>query len=163
MRGCLGTKPTGYTPCELRLNHARGVYIIRFLLGYLAKIEYITNTKCCISSSRRRCTLKRDDMLAIGEMICRLRRMIYQVCDLDKKITASEEAVICWWSKLNENRTDYSICFMRPNAKLNRTEWTLFIFAQFVYDKTTAFLEQKNLLNKLRCEELLCLQDRNTL
>ena len=36
-------------------------------------------------------TLKRDDMLAIGEMICRLRRMIYQVCDLDKKITASKK------------------------------------------------------------------------
>ena len=50
-------------------------------------------------------TPKRDDMLAIGEMICRLRRMIYQVCDLDKKITASFKAVIFWWSKLNESRT----------------------------------------------------------
>ena len=45
----------------------------------------IINASYCISSSRRRYTLARDDMLAIGEMICRLRRMIYQVCDLDKQ------------------------------------------------------------------------------
>ena len=85
------TGPTGYAPYELdfvghgvsciasrcahgaicaRLrkveplysNHASGVYIIRFLRGYLVKSEYITNTKCCISSSRRRYTLKRDEI-----------------------------------------------------------------------------------------------------
>ena len=44
------------------LNHGKAVDIIRFLRGYLAKSEYITNTKCCISSSRRRYTLTRDEI-----------------------------------------------------------------------------------------------------
>ena len=39
-----------------RPNHAEGVYIIRNLL------RYITNTKCCISSSRREYTLARDEI-----------------------------------------------------------------------------------------------------
>ena len=37
-------------------NHAEGVYIIRNLL------RYIINTECCISSSRRKYTLARDEI-----------------------------------------------------------------------------------------------------
>ena len=63
-------------------NHARGVYIIK--------------TEFCISSTQRvvyhqvadECTLKRDDIQPKGLMISTTLRavMIYQVCDLDKKI-----------------------------------------------------------------------------
>ena len=38
-----------------------------------------------------------DDILAFSRY-ARKKRMIYQVCDLDKKITVFKEAVIFWWT-----------------------------------------------------------------
>ena len=63
------------------------LYIIRNLL------RYIINTKCCISSRRRRYTPRRDDIQLRGADDIRMyispwrviHSMIYQVCDLDKK------------------------------------------------------------------------------
>ena len=38
-----------------------------------------------------------DDILAFSRY-ARKKRMIYKVCDLNKKITVFKEAVIFWWT-----------------------------------------------------------------
>ena len=99
-----------WNPPQVIWNHSSGMYGIRNLLRYgISPCEYGINAKHCMESTiggmesfqrnvwnqerrGRRYTLSRDEIqgrkTALDDILafCDKKRMIYQVCDLDKKI-----------------------------------------------------------------------------
>ena len=97
-----------------RPHHAIGVYIIR------NSLRYIINAEHCISSSRRKCTLARDEiqgrLAALDDIHHASRGDDMPSCGLDKKITAPVEAVIFWRRRRDLN----SRAGLNPTYTLSR-------------------------------------------
>ena len=78
-------------------NHARGVYIIKPQV-WISPTQSVVYHHCERKYSPWLMIYTfGDDILAFSRY-ARKKRMIYQVCDLDKKITVFKEAVIFWWT-----------------------------------------------------------------
>ena len=87
-------------------NHARGVYIIKPQI-WISPTQRVVYHHCERGYSLRLMIYKGGlPPLMIYSLFARYtrkKRMIYQVCDLDKKITASFDAVIFWWKQLDSH------------------------------------------------------------